>query len=289
MRETLSPTLSLTPKCHNARNATHTAMLRTISIIIGAFMALSLAAQTDGSVRTSASDTDNNLLRAAIKGWHVRLGAGVNIGGTSPLPMPREIRSIKSYKPGLNIALEGNVHKQIGKTPWGIAIGLCLETKGMDTDASVKNYHMEAVNADGSGRVVGAWTGKVKTSVDNNYLTFPVLATYAIGQRWEVAAGPYFSWMMDGSFTGEAYDGYIRDQNPTGEKAEVARATYDFSNDLRRFNWGLQLGGEFRAYKHLAVSATLKWGFNGIFPSDFESVTFALYPIYATVGFAYVF
>lgn len=264
-------------------------MLRTISIIIGAFMALSLAAQTDGSVRTSASDTDNNLLRAALKGWHVRLGAGVNIGGTSPLPMPREIRSIKSYKPGLNIALEGNVHKQIGKTPWGIAIGLCLETKGMDTDASVKNYHMEAVNADGSGRVVGAWTGKVKTSVDNNYLTFPVLATYAIGQRWEVAAGPYFSWMMDGSFTGEAYDGYIRDQNPTGEKAEVARATYDFSNDLRRFNWGLQLGGEFRAYKHLAVSATLKWGFNGIFPSDFESVTFTLYPIYATVGFAYVF
>mgnify|MGYP003547469596 FL=1 len=33
----------------------------------------------------------------------------------------------------------------------------------------------------------------------------------------------------------------------------------------------------------------LQWGLNGIFPSDFESVTFDLYPIYATLGFSYVF
>lgn len=105
----------------------------------------------------------------------------------------------------------------------------------------------------------------------------------------ERRAGPYFSYMFNGSFTGEAYDGYIRDQNPTGEKAEVSRATYDFSSSLRHFSWGVQAGGEFQAYKHLTVFANLQWGLNGIFPDNFESVTFALYPIYATVGFAYLF
>lgn len=235
------------------------------------------------------ADTDPNLLRAALKGWQVRLGAGLNIGGTAPLPLPREIRSIDGYNPRLNIALEGAAHKKVGTSPWGIMVGLRFETKGMKTDATVKNYHMEAVNADGSGVVNGAWTGHVRTEVDNTYITFPILATYAFNDRWQVQAGPYLSCRLEGVFTGEAYDGYIRDIDPTGEKAEVDRATYDFSSRLRRFQWGLQVGGEFRAYRHLSVSANLQWGMNGIFPADFESVTFDLYPIYATIGFNYLF
>ena len=95
--------------------------------------------------------------------------------------------------------------------------------------------------------------------------------------------------MMSGHFSGEAYDGYIRDQDPTGEKAEVTRATYNFSDRLRRFHWGVQAGGEYRAYEHLAVGLNLQWGLNGIFPSDFESVRFALYPIYANLMFHYIF
>lgn len=69
----------------------------------------------------------------------------------------------------------------------------------------------------------------------------------------------------------------------------MSRASYDFSDDLRHFEWGAQVGAQWRAYKHLAVYADLEWGFNNIFPSDFQSVTFALYPIYANVGFTYIF
>lgn len=172
-------------------------------------------------------------------------------------------------------------------------IGVRFENKGMKTDAKVKNYHMEATNnnpAEGtSGQVIGAWTGNVKTEVNNNYLTFPVLAVYEFNDRWQVQAGPYFSYLINGTFKGEAYDGYIRDGVPTGNKAEIESATYDFSNDLRRFAWGVQLGGEFKAYKHLSVSANLTWGCNSIFPSDFSAVTFKLFPIYGTLGFNYLF
>lgn len=260
--------------------------MKKIILSLLLLLPLSIAAHTNDEVK----DTDNNLLKAALKGWHVRLGAGFNLGGTSPLPLPAEIRKIESYQPGLCFTVQGAAHKQFGeKKKWGLMLGLRFESKGMKTDATVKNYHMEAVNDDGSGTVRGAWTGKVKTEVNNNYLTIPVLATYNFNERWMVKAGPYFSYMVNGTFKGSAYDGYIRDLDPTGTKTEVQSASYDFSDDLRRFQWGVQAGGEFRAYKHLSVSLDLTWGLNGIFPSDFQSVTFALYPIYGTLGFHYLF
>lgn len=235
-----------------------------------------------------AQETNTNLIKAALKGWHVRIGAGVSVGGTSPIPLPAEIREIKSYNPTMCVMLEGAVQRKFSKH-WGTMIGVRFENKGMKTDARVKNYHMEALNDDGSGKVNGAWTGNVKTEVNNKYLTFPILATYSFNDRWQIQAGPYFSYLINGDFSGKAYDGYIRDGDPTGQLAEVSSATYDFSDDLRRFAWGMQVGGEFKAFKHLSVSANLTWGLNGIFPSNFESVTFALYPIYGTIGFNYLF
>lgn len=252
------------------------------------FLLLSLCCLAANAQRKEAADTDNNLLRAALKGWHVKLSAGFNVGGTSPLPLPCEIRSIDGYTPLLNIYVEGAVQKRFDNSCWGMLLGLRLENKGMKTDATVKNYHMEMTSDDG-GYMEGAWTGHVRTKVRNTYLTIPVLATYAINSRWSVSAGPYLSYMFEGEFSGEAYDGYLRDQDPTGNKAEVSHASYDFSGDLRRFQWGLQAGCEFKAYKHLSANIGLQWGLNGIFPSDYTAVTFAMYPIYANIGFSYLF
>ena len=261
-------------------------------ILLSILLLLTLMPAAQAQKMGEAKETDTNLIKAALKGWHVRIGAGVSLGGTSPMPLPAEIRKINSYNPTLCIQLEGAVQRKFGPH-WGTMIGVRFENKGMKTDAKVKNYHMEATNnnpAEGtSGQVIGAWTGNVKTEVNNNYLTFPVLAVYEFNDRWQVQAGPYFSYLINGTFKGEAYDGYIRDGVPTGNKAEIESATYDFSNDLRRFAWGVQLGGEFKAYKHLSVSANLTWGCNSIFPSDFSAVTFKLVPIYGTLGFNYLF
>ena len=44
------------------------------------------------------------LVRSTLKGLEYRIKAGVNIGGTSPLPLPAEIREINSYRPGAQLA-----------------------------------------------------------------------------------------------------------------------------------------------------------------------------------------
>lgn len=255
-------------------------MKKIFCTIILLIVVLSTFAQHEGGI----GNEEKNVFMQ--KQWRVRVSAGYSIGGTAPLPLPREIRGINGYSPGFGYRLGVAVQKLFNGSRWGVETGLYLENKGMTTYADTKNYHMEAWNSD--GKVVGAFTGKVKTKVDNKYLTLPLLCTYDASVRWSFSAGAYFSYLLDGEFAGRAYDGYIRDQNPTGEKADVTRAYYSFGDDLRKFHWGLQAGCEYRFYNKVAASASLQWGMNSIFHSGFGSVTFDLYPIYATLGLTYL-
>lgn len=241
---------------------------------------------------SAQKDRNATLLNAEQKGWEYEIRAGFNIGGTSPLPLPEEIRSIDGYTPPLSIIIEGNITHWFGQQKkWGVISGLRLENKGMTTKATVKNYGMEIIGDDGNS-ISGMWTGGVRTKVSNEYLTIPVLAAYKLSPRWKLKGGLYFSYLIDGEFSGTVYEGYMRVTDPTGQKVEFADgavATYYFSDDLRKFAWGLELGADWRAFNHLDVFADLTWGLNDIFKSSFETVTFALYPIYLTVGFGYAF
>lgn len=261
-------------------------MKKNISIL---FFCLSLLV----SVSIHAQkDRNSGIIKSAVIGLEYEVKAGFSIGGTAPIPLPEEIRAIDSYNPTMQIAIEGNVTKWFDTAHrWGINIALRLENKGMKTDATVKNYSMEIIG-DGGEKLKGYWTGNVKTKVKNSYLTVPVLVAYQVAPRWRLKAGPFVSYVLEGDFSGDVYNGYLRENDPTGNKVEFndgARAPYDFSKDLRKFQWGVQLGGEWKAFKHLNVYADLTWGLNDIFKKDFDTVSFAMYPIYLNLGFGYAF
>ncbi len=238
------------------------------------------------------SSTNKGLAWLSSHGLDYEIKAGINIGGTSPLPLPKEIRNLDSYSPGLAITLEGNATKWLDtKQKWGVSLGLRLDKKDMDTKATVKNYGMEIFSETG-GKIKGLWTGGVKTTVKMSYLTIPVLANYRISNRWKVMAGPYFSYMINGEFSGNVYEGHLRTPDASGSRVNFEgenKAAYDFSDNLCRFQWGLQVGGEWKAYKHLNIHADLTWGLNDIFQKDFTTVSFAMYPIYLNLGFGYEF
>ena len=231
---------------------------------------------------------DQTVLRMTVEGWHYQLRAGVNLGGMAPLPMPREIRSIESYNPLLNLYVEGRAEKLIGQTGFGVIMGFKLEQKGMKTDADVSNYYMEMTSDEG-GYMEGNWTGHVSTKVRSSYVSVPIMLSYHISPRVMVAGGGYFSMKIGSDFSGTAYDGYLRNGNPTGERTEVDMAYYDFSSDMRQCHWGLQAGGEWKAYRNFSVTGEMTVGLNNIFPKGFRSVRFPLYPFYLNVGFAYNF
>lgn len=253
---------------------------------------IALMMMTAAMPASAQKERTQSLMQSYLHGWEYALKAGFNIGGTSPLPLPQEIRQIDSYSPGIAISIEGNATKWLDeRKKWGLTLGLRLESKNMTTEATVKNYNMRIINTNG-GELEGLWTGGVKTKVNNSYLTVPLLANYKISSRWKLGAGPYFSYMLEGDFSGHVYDGHLRTPDQTGSRVNFTGesiATYDFTNDLRKFQWGIQLGGEWRAFKHLNVHADLTWGLNDIFRKDFNTITFAMYPIYLNVGFGYSF
>lgn len=255
-------------------------MKKKIAIIFLCCLALSNFAEAQ-------EERSQSILKSLTMGLEYRLKAGFNIGGTSPIPLPVEIRQINSFNPTTAFSIEGDVVKTFNNK-WGISAGIRLESKGMKTDATVKNYHMKMIASDG-GEMEGQWTGGVTTTVKQSLLTIPVLAVYQVSKRWELELGPWFSYVTSGEFFGDAYDGYLRDGDPTGEKVSVKSATYNFNDDLRHFQCGMQLGAQWRAFSHLNVTANLTWGVTPIFQKDFETITFNMYPIYANFGFGYVF
>ncbi len=256
-------------------------------------LAAALLAGASTSLRAQKENTEI-IARSYLHGWEYSLKASLSIGGTAPLPMPEEIRSINSYSPGgVALSIEGNTTKWLDTAKrWGLTIGLRLDSREMSTDAATKNYSMEIINADNGRSLKGLWTGNVKTKVNNSYLTLPLLADYRISKRWKAVFGPYFSYLIDGNFSGSVYEGHLRTPDATGQRIDFTGesiATYDFSDDLRKFQWGLQLGGEWRAFKHLNVFADLTWGLNDIFRKDFDTITFDMYLIYLNIGFGYAF
>lgn len=221
--------------------------------------------------------------------FQYEINASFKIGGATPLPLPAEIRKIESYNPELNLTL-GAKATYFFNSKWGISPSLEFATKGMTTGASVKDYGMEIIQED--SKVSGRWTGKVHTSYSTSQFVIPISAVYRINPRWQVEAGPYFAVAMRNEFKGYVHNGYLREGDPTGEKVVFegdSRAYYDFSDELRSFQWGVQVGGKWMAFKHFAINANLTWGLNGIFKSSFKTVTFSMYPIYLNLGFGYIF
>ncbi|MGL4584361.1 MAG: porin family protein [Flavobacterium sp.] len=225
------------------------------------------------------------------KNMSYQINANFSIGGASPLGLPEEIRSIDSYNPTLLLGLEANATKWLTDDhKWGVRMGLRFEEKGMKTDARVKNYLIEVKSNTGPSR--GYFTGDVYTNVKNTYLTIPISAVYSINQNWNVYGGLYFSALIDKNFTGNVSNGYLREKDPTGLKVEFndgAEADYDYSDEVRKFQWGTQVGAEWKMNKHFKLFGDVTYGFNGVLNSDFDAISFSMHNIYLNLGFGYQF
>lgn len=218
----------------------------------------------------------------------VRIRAGYNIGGTSPLPMPATIRSIDAFRLTPSFLVGGDVILPLGDR-FGLSAGLHLENKGMDADVTVKSYSMEMKK--GNSQISGLFTGHVSQQVTQWMLTMPINFEFRIS-NFEIKFGPYFSLLLKKEFNGIASDGYLRQGDPTGPRIKIGNkegewATYDFSDEMRSLQWGLSLGLDCQIERHFGLSVDLNWGLSGIFNSDFKTVEQTLYPLYGCIGLFY--
>ena len=236
-------------------------------------------------------------------GFGFQLKIGYSIGGYSPLPIPREIRQIQKFSPqgGISVGVEG--YKMFNRR-WGLKIGVTLANQGFSTRAEVKNYYTKIV-LDGEEQK-GWFTGINETSINNWTLTIPVMATLRMSPRWHVSMGPYLQMFLSKNFDAKVHgfpeaeraeDAYLRvdhgdGSGPTQDKnifGPEKEATTSLGKDMVFCTAGVELLFDWKITKHIGAFGKLDWGFTSIFPGDYDTVRFKMFPIFGTIGGAYCF
>ena len=104
--------------------------MKKITIIIAVVFGFALSSSANDSIASNRN------------GMEYKVAAGFNIGGTSPIGLPAEVRGINSYKPTPNLSIAGYAIKMFNPT-WGLKAGLRFENKGMETGINVKELAVD--------------------------------------------------------------------------------------------------------------------------------------------------
>lgn len=216
-----------------------------------------------------------------------RIVAGFNLGATAPTSMAKEIRSIDAWWPQFTPQLGYNAIYHLDEK-FGIGSGIVLDYKGMGGKITAKYIHTRVQYE--NDILEGYFVGKNETRIKTAHVTIPVFATYSFNEKWRIRVGGYASYAFSTSFKGDVYDGYLRVDDPTGKKIEFEgdnKATFDFSSDIRDFDFGILAGGEMKVNQKFNIFGNLSWGLRPIFSKEKRVMDFNMYNIYFTLGLAY--
>lgn len=219
-----------------------------------------------------------------INGFGYGYRMGFTIGGITPVPLPAEIREMQSFSPNGAFMQEIYGYKLFNQR-FGIYLGERLAIEGMNAEAGVKNYQMSIEQ--GGDYISGYFTGIDKTEAKLISVKMPIEFMARVTPRLDFRVGPYIQINLHREFKGEVYDGYLREGDPTGQKivfSDGSTASYDFSEDVKKTCFGAEVAADFKITKYFGVFGNLDYGFGSVFPSDFETVTFKMYPIFFSLG-----
>ena len=245
----------------------------------------SVSVGVNTSENPSSSETSNSIPSNTGLGYGCRLG--FTIGGITPVPLPAEVREIMSFSPNGAFMQEFFVYK-LFNNKFGVYLGERLAVEGMDVEARVKNYHMSIEQ--GGDYISGYFTGVDKTEAKLISVKIPFEFMMRVSPRFDLRVGPYVQINIHREFKGEVYDGYLRENTPVGQKivfSDGSTALYDFSEDVKKTCFGAEVAADFRIRNGFGVFANLDYGFGSVFPDDFETISFKMFPIFFSLGVSY--
>ena len=261
------------------------------------------------------SDSTSTMAASPVKP-RLSLRLGYSIGGTIPIDFPAEMRALNSYSPKVNYQF-GIDYERMLTDKYGLQLGLYLERRGFKSEVEMRHYDITLEQ--GGEKIKGPFSGNVVIEIVQIGVTIPVQATWHPDERWTLRLGPYVSYIHDRSFQGYAYgkkvydadgkwtgsfDAFIRRDEIRGEKVEIGdiykdeagnvvdkRGTFsgeDYNSYLRRLQYGVDMGAEFKINRSWGAYADFSFGLNSAFNGkEGNPVSMALHPTYLTVGLTY--
>lgn len=247
----------------------------------------SASAEKESGSSEAQSQDSINVVSNDWTGWGYGYRLGFSIGGITPVPLPAEIREMMTFSPNGAFMQEIYGYK-LFKEKFGFYFGERLAVEGMNVEARVKNYHMSIEQ--GGDYISGYFTGVDKTEAKLISVKIPIEFMARVNSRLDLRVGPYIQINLHREFKGEVYDGYLRENTPTGQKvvfSDGSKATYDFSEDVKKTCFGAEVAADFQIKNGFGIFANLDYGFRSVFPDDFETISFKMYPIFFSLGLSY--
>ena len=247
----------------------------------------SASAEKESGSSEAQSQDSINVVSNDWTGWGYGCRLGFTIGGITPVPLSAEIREMMTFSPNGAFMQEFYGYK-LFKERFGFYFGERLAIEGMNVEARVKNYHMSIEQ--GGDYISGYFTGVDKTEAKLISVKIPIEFMARVNSRLDLRVGPYIQINLHREFKGEVYDGYLRENTPTGQKiifSDGSKATYDFSEDVKKTCFGAEVAADFLIKNNFGIFANLDYGFGSVFADDFETITFKMYPIFFSLGVSY--
>lgn len=254
------------------------------TLLISTFSA---SAEKESGSSEAQSQDSINVVSKDWTGWGYGYRLGFTIGGITPVPLPAEVREMMTFSPNGAFMQEIYGYK-LFKEKFGFYFGERLAIEGMNVEARVKNYHMSIEQ--GGDYISGYFTGVDKTEAKLISVKIPIEFMARVNSRLDLRVGPYIQINLHREFKGEVYDGYLRENTPTGQKivfSDGSTATYDFSEDVKKAGFGAEVAADFQIKNGFGIFANLDYGFSSVFPDDFETISFKMYPIFFSLGVFY--
>lgn len=218
---------------------------------------------------------------------------GVNLGASAPFSIPEGVTPL-SYSPNFNPVISFDWDFQLHEH-FFLSSGIRLEYKGMYTRSKVHDFYTHAVEKDGDAvaEVKGYFTGENITKVSSAYATIPLTVGWRFGSRYSLSFGGYVSYMFTGTFTGAAQAGYLWTEPEPGssfsEKKLIEKADFSFSDELSRWDYGVELWGKHRLSEHFYAQCGFALGIATIFKQGFEGISMPMHNLYGALSVGYTF
>lgn len=211
--------------------------------------------------------------------------AGLNLGATAPLPIPKEITKVHAWYPKTNGVLGLWGRMRFSSSPWGLQLGLESERKAFEATTAVTDLPISIPGFESGDPL--KFMGLQNSQLTTSYLTMPIAATFSmLNDSFVLQLGVYHSLLLSGAFKVKVDgDGTIEGM-PIAPKQIL---TFDFSDYVAAYDFGLRFGAEYFFTRSVGITARFNFGVMPALREEFRSIPHKMHHMYGMIGASYRF
>jgi len=225
-----------------------------------------------------------NITPAQNNKWTIYPSLGIDMGGALPFPfsdIPGGAGGTPKLNPLLGLGFEYRVNEN-----WLLSMEVNYHILEFSARADVRSQPFYFDN----GEDILYFSGSTKTNVELRLVEFPLVFTYRAGKNWSLLFGPYYSFILEGSFKTEGINGVLSPEKEITDNAVlpgIASTSYNFDKHIDTYDTGLFIGYRYHLNQKLFFFGRFHCGFKSIFEKEFENIEYEMYQLRLSIGASY--